>query len=52
MFAAKYDLEAEAAAAGEFQDDIARGHSGDVLTWREIGERLPEILANQYLPSA
>lgn len=52
MFAAKHGLEAEAAAAEKLQDAIARGHSGDILTWREIAGRLPAILAKQYPPSA
>ena len=51
MFAAKHGLEAEAAAAEQLQDAIERGHSGDILTWRAIAERLPEILAKQYPPS-
>jgi hypothetical protein len=52
MFAAKHGLEAEAAAAEKLQDAVARGHRGDILTWREIGERLPAILAKDRPPSA
>lgn len=52
MFAAKHGLEAEAAAAEKLQDAVARGHAGDILTWREIGERLPAILAKNCPPSA
>ena len=51
IFAAKHGLEAEAVAAEMLHDAIARGHSGDILTWREIGERLPEILAENFRPS-
>ena len=50
--AAKHGVEAEAAAAENLQDSIVPGHSGDSLTWREIGERLPAILAKGYSTSA
>lgn len=52
MFAAKHGFEAEAAAAEKLQDAVARGHMGDILTWREIVERLPAILAKNRSPSA
>ena len=50
MLAETHGLEAEAFAAEKLQDAIERGHSGDILTWREIAERLPDILAKRYPP--
>jgi len=50
MLAESHGLEAEAVAAEKLQDAIERGHSGDILTWREIAQRLPEILAKRYPP--
>jgi hypothetical protein len=52
VLAVTHGLEAEAVAAKELQEAIERGHSGDILVWREIAERLPEILADRYPPPA
>lgn len=52
MLAETHGLAAEAFAAEKLSDAIDQGHSGDILTWREISERLPEILAKRYPPPA
>ena len=52
LLAETHRLEAEAVAAEKLHDAIERGHSGDILVWREIGERLPQILADRYPPPA
>ncbi len=51
MLVETHGLEAQTVAAEHLSDAIDRGHSGDILTWREVSERLPDILSKRF-PSA
>ena len=47
MMVSTHGLEAEAAAVERLQDAMERNHSGDILVWREVLKRLPEIIAER-----
>ena len=47
MMVSTHGVEAEAAVVERLHDALERGHSGDILVWREVIKRLPEILAER-----